>query len=745
MLDVWRREGEEGVSTAAPLVDRPRLLKRLRAAVTPVVLLNAPSGYGKSVLLAQWAMQEPRRVEAIILGGEHNDPVLLVGSIVEALDRIEPLPSEIGEALPGPALDIEKRVLSRLRAALGERDVRFVLMLDDLEEIESPDSLRAISTIGGFLPRGSQLALATRSDPDIPIGRLRANRGLTELGREDLAMNKAECQELISSLGLKPNAEQLNVLVRRTEGWPAALYLACLALADAHDLNRDIAEFAGDDRIIVDYIREELVGGLSRRRLEFLRRVSILDRVSGGLCDAILDRTGSATVLRDLSHSNMLLMPLDRRDEWFRFHALLSDMLRSELHRIEPELEPELHRRASDWWAEHGEPDQAINHAIEAGALARAAELLWSIFPEYSSRGRPASIKRWLERIGPERIASEPFLSLTAALDALSRGEGGSADHWAAMSRELGAGMEQSQAKDELIAAVRLVRASLARDGMQTMVENSVAAARGFTDASPWASMSSLLEGVALHLQGHTDRARLRLEEGARRGAVLAPTIQVLCLSQLALIAVEEDDWHAAEILAVQARAQLERTGIDGYPVMSIGLAVSALVAAHTGQLERAASDLRRGLKLMDQLEEFGLWYVIEARVVLARTAVRLDDAPLASRLLGEARRLLRQLPDAPMLGKWIEGTAEAVETISASGVTDLTPAELRVLQYMPTHLSFSEIAAAIVVSANTVKTQAQGVYRKLGVSSRREAVEEARKLGLIDSGSQGGPGYHLS
>jgi LuxR family maltose regulon positive regulatory protein len=735
MLEVWRRFGEDQAAAAMSLVDRPRLLNRLRTAGTPVVLLNAPSGYGKSVLLAQWATQEPRRVEAIMLAGLHNDPGLLVASIVDALERIEPLPNEISEALAGPAPDIEKRVLPRLRGALAERNVPFVLMLDDLEQIESPDSLRAISAIGGYLPSGSRLALATRSDPGLPIGRLRANRGLTELGRADLAMNKAECQQLIAGLGLEPPAQQLDVLVRRTEGWPAALYLAGLALGHASELGKAIREFAGDDRIVVDYIREEFLAGLSRRRLEFLRRVSILDRVSGGLCDEVSDRTGSATVLRDLSHSNMLLMPLDRRDQWFRFHALLRDMLRSELRRIEPELEPELHRRASYWWAEHGESDKAINHAIEAEALARAGDLLWSIYPEYSSRGRQASIKRWLELIGSERIASEPFLSLTAALDALSRGQGDQAEHWAAISCDLGAGMEQSPAKDEVIAGVTLVRAWLARDGMKTMVEDSMVAARGFSDASPWASMCSLLEGVALHLQGRTDRARLRLEEGARRGAVVAPTIQVLCLAQLALIAVEEDDWHAAEILAVQARAQLERTGIDGYSVMTIGVAVSALVASHTGQLERAASDLHGGLKLLKQLEEFGLWYVIEARIVLARTAVRLDDAPLASRLLEEARRLLRQLPDAPLLEEWIEETAKAVKTVSASGITDLTPAELRVLQYMPTHLSFSEIAAAIVVSANTVKTQAQGVYRKLGVSSRREAVEEAGKLGLIDIG----------
>jgi LuxR family maltose regulon positive regulatory protein len=176
--------------------------------------------------------------------------------------------------------------------------------------------------------------------------------------------------------------------------------------------------------------------------------------------------------------------------------------------------------------------------------------------------------------------------------------------------------------------------------------------------------------------------------------------------------------------------------GIDGYPVMTLGVATSSLVCTHAGQPERAAGDLRRALKLLDQLQEFAPWYVIEARVVLARTAVRLDDAPLASRLLEEATRLLRQAPDAVVLGEWIEDAQTAVETVSASGVMDLTPAELRLLQYMPTHLSFSEIAQAIFVSANTVKTQAQGVYRKLGVSSRRGAVDEARRVGLIDSGS---------
>jgi LuxR family transcriptional regulator, maltose regulon positive regulatory protein len=729
-----RRPWVDAPPAVVPLVDRPRLIKRLEGAGTPVVLLNAPSGYGKSVLLTQWAQQDPRRFEAVLLTGDHNDPVLLISSVIEALERIEPLPGELSAALAGPAPDIEARLLPRLGSVLAERGRQFVLVLDDLEQIESPDSLWAISAVAGLLPTGSQLALASRSDPAIPIGRLRAHRGLTELGRGDLAMNKAECQELIAGLELQPTPQQLDVLVRRTEGWPAALYLAGLALSDASDVGRAIGEFAGHDRIVVDYIREEFLAGLSRRRLEFLRRASILDRVNGGLCDEVIGRTGSATVLRDLSRSNMLLMPLDRRDEWFRFHALLRDMLRSELHRIEPDLEPELHRRASDWWAEHGEPAQAINHAIEGGAWARAGELLWEAYPECSSRGRQASIKRWLDRIGPDGVNSDPYLSLVSAYDAVGRGASGEVDHWAAISRELTAGMDRSPARDELLAALRLLKATLAREGVKAMVEDAAAAAELFSDASPWIPMCSLFEGVGLHLQAQRDRARLRLGEGARRAAVVAPTIQVLCLAQLALLAIEDEDWQAAEVLASQARGQLERSGIDGYPLMTLGLATSALVCTHTGQPERAAGDLRRAQKLLDDLQEFAPWYLIEARVVLARTAVRLDDAPLATRRLEEATRLLRQTPDAVVLGEWIEDTQAAVETVSASRVTDLTPAELRVLRYLPTHLSFSEIAGAIFVSANTVKTQAQGVYRKLGVSSRREAVDEARRVGLIDT-----------
>ena len=721
------------------LVLRRRLLDKLQSANAPVVLLNAPSGYGKSVLIEQWAARDPRPFTSLILGDQHNDPAMLVGSILEALAQIEPISTDVDLALANPKPNIDGVVLPRLGAALARRKVPFVLVLDDFEQIESPDSLGVAATIGSQLPGGSALVIATRTEPALPLGRLRAHRALTEIGRRDLVMTKSECKELLASIGLDPTDKQLDTLIRRTEGWPAALYLAGLALGEAPDLGAAIARFAGDDRIVVDYIRAEFLVPVSRRRLELLRRASILDRLSGNLCDAVLGRSGSATTLRDLSRSNMLLTPLDRRDEWFRFHPLLREMLRSELRRVEPEKEAELNLRASEWWAAEGDWDRAISHAIEGGAVGRAGELLWMSIPEYTTRGRNASVIGWLEHLGEQIVGTDAALSLTASYAHITQGAAGKAEHWAAVCAGLLEREQSSEKKKVLEAGLALIEAALARGGVGPIADRAALAAAMLPDDSPWISLCRFVEGVGLHLRGLRASAQERLVDGARRGAVGAPNVQVLCLSQLALLAAEEADWQLAEMLASQARAQIDRSGLGDYPMMALSLAVSAQVRSRTGRPEQAASDLSHSTRLLKQLEDFPPWYVAETLTVLARTAARLDDARSASRMLAEAGREFKLTPDATVLSEWIERVAGAIEAVSASAVRDLTPAELRVLQFLPTHLSFPEIAAQVFVSPNTVKTQAQGVYRKLGVSSRREAVEQALAAGLLDGDGAGG------
>ena len=701
----------------------------------PVLLLNANSGYGKSVLLGQWAEHDSRPFASITLCEQHNDPAVLLASIVEALDHVEPVGSEVTEALAGPQPNIGGVALPRLERVLRDREIPLVLVLDELERVESPQSLQAVATIATHFVRGSQLALATRTEPALQIGRLRAHRGLTELGRADLAMTKAESAALLSGLGLQMTPKQLDVLVQRTEGWPVALYLAGLALGHEPDLGKAISGFAGDDRIVVDYIREEFLDRVSRRRLEFLRRISLLDRFNGSLCNAVVGRSGSATELRDISRSNMLLMPIDRRDEWFRFHSLFAEMLRAELRAAEGDMELTLQRRASKWWAQNGDVDRAIDHAIEGREVARAGELVFAVVAEYLSRGRRATIMAWLDLLGEDALASTAELSLTAAFAWTTNGAGAQAEHWASVSRRLLDDAASSPATDALNGALALVEAALGRKGLEAMSDHATVAAQEFPDDSPWLSMCCLINGAGLHLRGFREQARATLSEGARRGAVGAPNIQVLCLSQLALLAIEEGDWHGAETLASQSRDQVDRSGLGDYPVMALALAVSALVRSNRGMAEKAAADLRLGMRLLEALDEFAPWYEAESRIVLARAAARLDDVQSATRMLADAERLLRLTPDANVLGEWIEQTAATIEALSTSGARDLSPAELRVLQLMPTHLSLREIAEQSFLSPNTVKSQAQSVYRKLGVSSRGEAVAQARAAGLLSDG----------
>ena len=303
-------------------------------------------------------------------------------------------------------------------------------MLDDLHALHEPESLEPLLTIAEHLPPGSHLALAARSEPPIRLGRLRANRRLFELYAHDLVMTRSEAAQLLRAAGLELGPGAVKRLIERTEGWPAALYLAALSLEGVSDPQLAIERFAGDDRLVADYLRDEFLSSQRPDDLEFLISTSVLDRLTGPLCDAVLQWEGSAETLRRLSRSNLLLVPLDRRDEQYRYHALLHQMLQSELHRLGALRESELHARASRWHAEQGDFDRAIPHAISAGDIQQAGELIWANTAYYESHGREATVRRWLDRFTDAQIAASPTLCLALATNHLSRGEGDEVEHW---------------------------------------------------------------------------------------------------------------------------------------------------------------------------------------------------------------------------------------------------------------------------------------------------------------------------
>jgi LuxR family transcriptional regulator, maltose regulon positive regulatory protein len=704
-------------------------VERLRSARnTPLVLLTAPAGYGKTTLLAEWDNRDNRPFAWLSIRPVHDDSAFLFACVVDAIDRLEHVDAAVLDPLMTPAPNITGTALPRLQAALQADRGAFVLVFDDVHRLASDASFAVLGGLAESLPAGSQLLLAARGEPPLALGRLRAQRSIAELVQADLVMTHAESRDLLVGMGLDLTPAQLDTLVARTEGWPAALYLAGLSLRAGDDIDSGVAEFAGDNRLVVDYLRDEFMASTSEAERRFLTRTSILERMSGSLCDAVLQRSGSGRSLRALSRSNMLLTALDHRDEWFRYHTLLREMLISELRRAERSAEAGLHRRASSWYAEHDDFDHAIDHAITAGDPGRAGELIWASVSHYGSRGRMATIDRWLACFDDATISSHPSLALTAVQRSLTRGDGEAADRWIAVARQASeAGPDKPNITIE--AGLMLARAAIARDGVMQMGDDAAAAYELYPEDDPWRSLCCLIEGTALYLGGAEVAGRKRLEEAASRGSV-APNIQSLSYAQLALMTMDRDRQAAAE-LVTQARTQLDRYALRDYPTMALVVGVVALFDARAGRTEEAAEDVSGALRLLDKVRDFTPWFEIETRIVLAWTLLRLDDIPRARQLLGDASRRLQRIPNATVLGAWIDEAKASLEQTSTEA--GLTPAELRVLQFLPTHLSFREIAQHLYVSPNTVKTQAQAIYRKLGVSARADAVDLAWKAGLLD------------
>lgn len=721
------------------LVRRPRLIARLREGRdAPLVVIAAPAGYGKTSLLAEWAEGERRPSAWLALEPWHRDPVRLVGELAQALQEIEPLDVELDGALECSEEELSSCVLPALAAALERGRRELTIVLDDVHAIgeDAIGSLRVLATVSEHLPRGSQLVLASRAAPALPLGRLRGRGALLELSSRDLAMTREEARELLRGAKLDLDAAGVDMLMERTEGWPVMLYLASLSARDEPDARAALQSFAGDDGVVADYLAEEVLSGLHAEDLEFLVRASVIERLSGPLCDAALQRSDSARVLVRIARSGAPLSVAGRGREHYRAHRLLREMLLAELHREDPLAERALRGRASVWHAAQGNLDDALAQAVAAADAGRAGELLWASLPGHVANGRNGAVQGWLKSFSEEDISAHAPLALTAAHSALALGDLRRAEHW---GRAAAAALERAgepPAVDSLRAGLQLVDAFAASDGVMAMGERAANAHALESQDSPWRSVCRLLQGVAAHLAGDREQAREWLQEGARLAALHAPSVETLCLAQLAMLLGEEGEEERAIELIDSAMAQIERCGLGGNATCALAFAVSAHTRARAGRVDEGKRDARRAAHLLEVLGDFVPWYGAQARIALARAALRLADVAAARALLAEASQLARRTPGASVFQAWLDETwalADSVASSALAGPATLTLAELRILRFLPTHLTLREIACRLHVSTNTVKTQAHAVYRKLDVRSRSEAVTKASRIGLID------------
>ncbi len=485
-----------------------------------------------------------------------------------------------------------------------------------------------------------------------------------------------------------------------------------------------------------DYLRSELFAHLSPETFRFLTRTAVLERLSGPLCDAVLEQSGAAAVLDARARSNMFLIPLDGDGGWYRYHHLFGELLRSELERAEPELVPQLFARASVWCEANGQPEDAIGYAQQAGDVDRVARLVeQQTLPAYHS-GRVATVERWLAWL-QEHGALEryPSIAVLAALEAAAQGRPVDSDRWAAVAEGgtyEGALPDGSETIESWLALLRALRC---RRGVASMRADAELAVGSLAHGSPLRPIAVLLLAISRLLTGELDQADDLFTDVAEEGLELgAPESVAVALGERAAIAIGREEWVRAEELADRALAVIRRSRLDAYPISAFAYALGARVAlsprrrlarapvAHPCPEPAARAHLRAAP------------LAVQARLELARAYLSMADAAGGATMLREIDVLLRRQPKLGTLPAQTDELRASLKTMHAEspGASSLTAAELRVLPYLGTHLTFREIGARLYISHHTVKSHALAIYRKLNVTSRNDAVERSRELGLL-------------
>ena len=411
----------------AQLVPRPHLIERLqRASTASLIFVSAPAGFGKTTLLAQWLAHRDTPVAWLSLEPQDNDPVRFLTYLIAALQTLD---AHVGtsalELLRSPQPAPPQTVVTLLtndllRSAVG----RFALVLDDYHVITAAPIQHAMTLLLEHLPPQVHLVLATRADPPLPLARLRAGGHLLEVRATDLRFSLEEASvflQTVMGLALPPKA--IEALESRTEGWIAGLQLAALSLQGRADVSTFLANFSGGHRFVLDYLSGEVLSRQPALVQSFLFQTSILERLSGSLCDAVTGQEGSQATLEALDQANLFVISLDDERRWYRYHHLFAEVLRRRLHQLQPAAIPELHRRASAWYEQHGHFVEALHHNLAASDFERAVRLIEHCVHSMLFQGQLYILLGWLEVLPQALVHARPLLCVQQAITLLLTGQ----------------------------------------------------------------------------------------------------------------------------------------------------------------------------------------------------------------------------------------------------------------------------------------------------------------------------------
>jgi LuxR family transcriptional regulator, maltose regulon positive regulatory protein len=727
------------------LVSRDTLVEALSTdGIRKLTLLDAPPGFGKTTLLAEWhaSDHEDRPFAWLSLDAADNDPVRFWSCVVRALQTVEPgLGASSAQLLGVRNVGLDEMVLPLLLNELAALPHRLVLVLDDYHVITDARVQKSVTFLLDHLPDTLEVALASRSDPPLPLGRLRARGELLEIRARDLRFSDREATELLNrAQELELDAADVERLQSRTEGWPAGLYLAALSLRGRTDRPAFIESFAGDDRQIADYLLSEVLEGQAPVLRTFLTRTSVLDRLCGPLCDAVISGRSSAAVLADIERDNLFLVPLDTKREWYRYHHLFRDLLRQELRRAEPELMPELHRRAAAWFRAQGAVPDTIHHMGEAGDTRAARELTAEHWNSFFNLGQLETVAGWLDALPAEEVKADARLCVARAWLALDAGRVEDVERWIAAAdaaiRGAGEGGSPAAADTAVLRAVHRFKVGDVGEARRA-AESALGLA---SDEAAFArTVARTILAIAEYWSGKDAASVAAFEEAlamARRTDNHLAAAYVL--GYLAVVRLEEGEVDEATRLAESATGLSDAPEFAEHFVLMMGHLAHGLVAERRGRLGQADGLLERAKELSGR--GAGTLEVASANLALGRVKHSLGETERARELLKEARKRTDACPDAGRLRARV-AMAERTLRLGGSGergsgrahADELTDRELAVLRLLSSELTLREIGVELFVSHNTVKTHSRSVYRKLAASNREEAVNHARQLNVLD------------
>ncbi len=691
-------------------------------------MLCAPAGAGKTTVLRQWVEVDGRPFVWVHLDDADTDPVVLLTYLTRALEAVTEIDPRVTTSLTLAVPPMRERILPLLGEALAAAPP-FVLVLDDAHVLQGDKAWDIVAFVLDSLPRGAQLAMGSRSDPNLPLARLRASGDLIEFRAARLSLDHDEIAELMRLQDCEADEATVGALFAATEGWATGLQLACLARA-GRPPSAWLPEVRGGRHEIAEYLTSEVLDAQPPDVQEFLLRTSILHELTPRLCALVTGRDDGGELLARAAREELFVVPLGDDGCHYRYHHLFAEMLEVQLERRHPGLADELHRSVAARCLQEDEPDAAIQHLLAAGETIAAGDVVAASWRAMWSRGQVETVRRWLGAFSDRQILGQPALTLTAgwiytALDAGRLGE-----RWGEAA--CGTRMDDSPSPDgaaSLRSSQALLRATVAVDGVHRMREDAELAARLETaPGTSWYADAQVALGVARWLSGSTQRALHPLAVGAREGTVSNPSAELAALGYLALIAADEAEWDVAADYESRASGLLAELGFGTYRrcLPMLLTRVKLLSREADARAESAEEDV---LQLLGHMVPHP-WMALLADVVLGEGAIARADIGAAARHASAAAALLERYPDAGILRRRVEHLVEAVERTRLS--EPLTPAERRVLELLPTHLTDAQMAERLFISRNTVKTHVKSLYRKLEVSSRADAVRRARGAGLL-------------